>query len=58
MLCDESADAITVSGDIVSMAGSLSLTGDVKLGSDGTDSITIDDAISAASTLTASAPPR
>ena len=58
-LCDESADAITVNGDMtatanVAIAGSFSLSGDVTLGSVGTDTITINCAISAASTLTVS----
>ena len=39
--CDESADAITVNGGIVAMAGSLSLSGDVTLESDGSDIVTI-----------------
>ena len=50
-LCDESVDAITFSGGIVAMAGSLSLSGDVTLESDGTDTVTINGAISVASTL-------
>ena len=50
-LCNESVDAITVNGGIVTMAGSLSLSGDVTLESDGTDTVTINGAISVASTL-------
>ena len=50
-ICDESADAITVNGGIVAMAGSLSLSGDVTLESDGSDTVTINGAISVASTL-------
>ena len=50
-ICDESADAITVNGGIVAMAGSLSLSGDVTLESDGSDIVTINGVISVASTL-------
>ena len=48
---DESADAITVNGGIVAMAGSLSLSGDVTLESDGSDIVTINGVISVASTM-------
>ena len=58
-LCDELADVITVNDDMtaianVAIAGSLSLSDDVTLGSVGTDTITIIGAMSAASTLTVS----
>ena len=45
---DESADAITVNGGTVAMAGSLSLSGDVTLESDGSYIVSINDVISVA----------
>ena len=48
---DESADAITVNGGTVAMAGSLFLSGDVMLESDGSYIVSINDVISVASAL-------